>query len=225
RWNIASSTLEPRLRADGSVALLADGQPSGLVIPAVMILDAGGRSVTPVGTEWSVRRAAHGWLLQLVLDDSSLPLPYTIDPSVSLVTFTGSPQTASARSNWTVGFKTGGSGALAAGDTITIVFNSGFTVPAVPAVALLSGFANCSATGTAAGTTVTITLADSGGTCTLANSASGALKVAFPTNPPAGSIAAVNWSVKTGTDTTAVNPAGAISIAAATAPSTVTFAG
>jgi len=47
RWNIASSTLEPRLRADGSVALLADGQPSGLVIPAVMILDAGGRSVKP----------------------------------------------------------------------------------------------------------------------------------------------------------------------------------
>src|SRR5437867_3030628 len=77
RWNIASSTLEPRLRADGSVALLADGQPSGLVIPAVTILDAGGRSVTPVGTEWSVRQAAHGWLLQLVLDDSSLPLPYT----------------------------------------------------------------------------------------------------------------------------------------------------
>ena len=35
------------------------------------------------------------------LDDSKLPLPYTIDPSVSTVTFAGSPQTGLARSDWT----------------------------------------------------------------------------------------------------------------------------
>src|SRR5207237_1294089 len=137
-------------------------------IAPVAILDAGGRDVTPADARWSLHRAASGWSLELALDDSALPLPYTIDPSVSTITFTGSPQTGSARSDWTVGFKTSNpGGALAAGSTITVVFNGGFTVPAVPTITLLTGYANCAATATGSGTTVTVTLADSGGVCAL----------------------------------------------------------
>src|SRR5437899_522800 len=49
--------------------------------------------------------------------------------SVGSVTFSGSPQTGGARATWTVGFTNTGGGALAAGDTITVAFNTGFTVP------------------------------------------------------------------------------------------------
>jgi hypothetical protein len=91
RWRISSSTLEPSVEADGSVALLTGGQRSGLVIAPATILDGHGQSVTPAGTSWSVRRAGKGWLLQLVLDDAALPVPYTIDPAVSVVTFAGTP--------------------------------------------------------------------------------------------------------------------------------------
>src|SRR5207247_9329969 len=96
----------------------------------------------------------------------------------SAPTFTGTPQSGAARSTWAVGFTASATGALTTGDTITVAFPGTFTVPATPTITLTGAYTNCSATGAAAGTTVTITLADSGGTCTLANSASGALKVA-----------------------------------------------
>src|SRR5262249_57368380 len=64
---------------------------------------------------------------------------------VTGVSFAGSPQTGGARSDWTVGFTTSSSGALAAASTITIAFNAGFTVPATPTIVLVSGFTSCTA--------------------------------------------------------------------------------
>ncbi|HET7146118.1 MAG TPA: hypothetical protein VFI10_02870, partial [Gaiellaceae bacterium] len=359
RWHLSTLDLSPRLREDGSVAFTRDGRPAGPHILPVAVFDEAGRDVTPSGAHWSLARAGHAWQLRLELDDASLPVPYTIDPSVSTVTFTGAPQTAGATADWTIGFTTSNpGGALAAGDTITVTFNAAFTVPAsptvtlgaafsscsasasatgsvvtitlsgascslakktaadlqiagitnpaaatytgstfgvatsadttaaspsnvviaagsqvtaptfsgapqtaaarstwtvgfnvsaagalnagstitvvfpgtftvpaTPAVTLTGAYVNCAATAAAAGSTVTVTLADSGGTCALANSASGALKLSFLTNPAAGSIAAASWSVKTSQDTSARNPAAAISIAAATAPSAISFSG
>ncbi len=80
---------------------------------------------------------------------------------------------------------------LRAGDTITIAFASGFTVPVTPTITLAGAYTNCSATGSTASTsgsgtgpTLTVTLADNGGTCALATSASGALTIAgFTTRP------------------------------------------
>ena len=51
-------------------------------------------------------------MLELRLDDRLLPLPYTIDPSVTTVSFAGAPQTAGARSSWTVGFTSSSTGTL-----------------------------------------------------------------------------------------------------------------
>ena len=145
--------------------------------------------------------------------------------STTAPTFTGTPQTGGARSSWAVGFTSSATGALTTGDTITVVFPGTFTVPASPTITLTGSYTNCSANGVGSGTTVTVTLADNGGTCTHAGSASGALSIKFLTNPGAGAIAAANWSVKTSTDTVAVNPASAVTINAATAPSAVSFSG
>ncbi len=52
-------------------------------VEPVAILDERGRDVTPEGLRWSVSRDSGGWLLELRLDDRSLPLPYVIDPAVN----------------------------------------------------------------------------------------------------------------------------------------------
>ena len=128
------------------------------------------------------------------------------------VSFTGSPQTASARSTWAVGFTAGASGSLRAADTITVPFPNTFTVPAAPVIALTSGFTTCSATAVAAAQTVTITLADSGGTCAVANGATVALNVIGITNPGGGTVLATNFSVSTSADVNSANPAGSVTI-------------
>ncbi len=140
------------------------------------------------------------------------------------VTFAGTPQTANARSTWSVGFTASASGALKTGDAITINFASGFSIPANPVITLTGAYANCSATAVTTGTTVVVTLADNAGTCALANSASGALKIAGITNPPAATITGSNFTVVTTADTTAASPAN-VTIAAATSPTGITFTG
>src|SRR5438034_4885027 len=47
RWSLALLNLEPRLRDDGSVALLRGGRPSGLSIAPVAIADERAQDVTP----------------------------------------------------------------------------------------------------------------------------------------------------------------------------------
>ena len=152
--------------------------------------------------------------------------------SPTAVTFTGSPQKDSTRSTWTVGFTSSASGMLRTGDTITIAFASGFTIPLTPTITLTGAYTNCSATGSTASTsgsgtgpTVTVTLADSGGTCALATGASGALTIGGITNPPAQTITAANLTLGTSTDTVPASPAANVVIAAATAPTAISFAG
>ena len=99
-----------------------------------------------------------------------------------------------------------------AGDTITIAFpnvTSVFTVPASPTVTLKSGFKNCAiGNATGAGTVVTITLADNGGTCSLPNAhAADRSRSRASRAGAAGAPTAANWTVKTTADTTAANAA------------------
>ncbi len=223
-WLIGSSTLKPYLRADGTVHFRGGKKPIGLHVPAVQIFDASGNAVTPAGARWSLRHAKRGWMLELRLDDRLLPLPYTIDPSVTTVSFAGSPQTAGARSSWTVGFTSSSTGTLSAGSTITVAFNAAFgALPATPAIALNQGFVNCSATATTAAQTVTVTLA--GGSCALAPSTAATLTIGGLTNPIASTYLANTFSIKTSADSTSVvNPGAAVVVAAATTPTAVTVA-
>ena len=126
--------------------------------------------------------------------------------ALSNATFTGSSQAANAtNTTWTVGFKTGNpsGSALVAGNTVTATFASGFTIPATPPITLGTGFSNCTATATASSAVVTITLANSGGTCSLPNNTTASLTVGSITNPAPGSYAASSFAVRTTQD----NPA------------------
>src|SRR4029079_1144700 len=93
--------------------------------------------------------------------------------SVTSVSFSGSTQAPSASANWTEGFTTSSTGAMAVGDTITIVFPAGFTVPAAPTVTLARAFTSCTATATGSGTTATVTLV--GASCSVAASTAASL--------------------------------------------------
>ena len=218
-WRLGTS-LHASLQEDGMVAFRgADGRDTGLRITPVELFDTHGSSVTPAGLRWSLARRDGAQFLELRLDDSSLPLPYLIDPSVTLVTFTAPTKVAGATENWTVGFKTSASGALNAGKTITVVFSSNtvpqtFTVPATPTIALGAGFVNCTATATAVSTTVTITLA--GASCAVGNSTTVSLTINGLTNPlQATAIAKANFSVMTSVDSTsAVSPGANVTIVA-----------
>ena len=125
--------------------------------------------------------------------------------------------------SWAVGFTPTALGSLAAGNTITVVFDSAFTVPATPTITLSAAFLQCSATGATVGTTVTVTLANSGGTCALAGLTPGTVTIAGITNPAAAVYAGAGFGVRTSKDGTTVAP-GNVTIAA-TGVSTVTFTG
>ena len=91
------------------------------------------------------------------------------------VSFASTTLAANARGTWTVGFTSTASGALRTGDTVTIAFpnaTSIFTVPASPTVLPDEGLHQLRGRlhRPVATTTVTITLADSGGVCSLPNS-------------------------------------------------------
>jgi hypothetical protein len=75
-------------------------------------------------------------------------------------------------------------------------------VPSGAQAALGSAFTNCVASASGSSQTVTITLADSGGTCSLPASTATSVTIADITNPSAGS---TTESVKTSVDTSAVN--------------------
>ena len=218
RWRLGTS-LRASLTRDGMVAFRdADGKDTGLRVEPVALLDTHGLSVTPRGLHWSLGRHDGAQFLELRLDDSSLPVPYLIDPSITAVSFAGSSMAAGATSNWTVGFKTSSSGALNAGKTITVVFPSAapqnFTVPASPTIVLGLGYANCTATATAASTTVTVTLA--GASCSVGNSTTTSMTIQGLTNPPqAAAIAKANFTVKTSVDNaSAVSPGSNVTIVA-----------
>src|SRR5439155_4529982 len=117
--------------------------------------------------------------------------PYVI-AAVSQVSFDPATSTAGNTLTYTVSFKTTGSGALIAGNTITVSFSPGppgaFSFnSATPTIGLTGGFSDCSATSTAAGNVVTITLANNGAlVCGLGNSVQATLTIAGVVNPAAG---------------------------------------
>ena len=188
-----------------------------------------------------MRRTVKLWLAVVVgiaAAASMLLAPGSADASsVTVVSFTGSVQTAGAsNTTWTVGFTTSGgsgqAGALKKGDAITIVFDSHFTVPTLPGVSLISGFSGCSASASASSTTVIVTLGTNG--CSLAKGTPGSLQLSGITNPTsAQTYPAANFSVSTSADTSAfspnagvaISPAAASKLAFTSAPSGTTSAG
>src|SRR5439155_20742137 len=101
----------------------------------------------------------------------------------------------------------GPTGHLAAGSTIVAVFPAGFTLVASPAIVLGGAFSNCSAAGAAVGTTLTVTLSNSAGTCALADATAATFTASGITNAnvdSSGSNAYANnaFSLKTSADAT-----------------------
>jgi hypothetical protein len=134
--------------------------------------------------------------------------------SVTGVTFAGSTSTGNATASWTVGFATSnGNGALGPGSTITATFNSAFDEPLSPNVSLGTGFTNCSATAAAPASqdVVTVTLANSGGTCVLNKNTTAALTIAGITNAAVGSYNS-GFSVATSSDTVATSFTGTLTM-------------
>src|SRR5438105_4701987 len=84
RWQLLAPNLEPRLTAEGSVVFAAGATTSALHVLPVTIYDRAGGDITPTGARWSLHRAKVGWWLELKLDDSTLPVPYTIDPATAI---------------------------------------------------------------------------------------------------------------------------------------------
>jgi len=69
--------------ANGYVGFFRNSELVPLEINPVEIIDRRGRKVTPAGLEWGVANEHGTWWLTLRLDDSKLPLPYTIDPTAT----------------------------------------------------------------------------------------------------------------------------------------------
>ena len=87
RWRLESPKSIPRLEADGSLSLTTAGARAGVRVLPPVVYDAAGHDVTPQGAHWSLERRGSSRFLALRVDDSSLPVPYVIDP----ITIVGSP--------------------------------------------------------------------------------------------------------------------------------------
>ncbi|HEY1989988.1 MAG TPA: hypothetical protein VGG43_11020, partial [Acidimicrobiales bacterium] len=141
--------------------------------------------------------------------------------AVTGVTFAPASSAPSANTTYTVGFTTSASGALSTGNTITVAFAAGFTVPASPPVTFASGFTGVctgTTTGVKAGQSVVITLS---GTCALGNSTAASVTIGTITNNVAGSYAASTFSVATSQDITPAHPT--LPVVIGSSPSAVTF--
>ncbi len=125
--------------------------------------------------------------------------------TLTSVSIGGADSVAGDTTTYTASFTTSSTGSLAAGDTITVTFAAGYVVGASPAITPGTGFTNCSATSPGGSTTVTITLADSGGTCAVGNSTAASLQIGSVTNPTA--IGAKTNKILDSADATSVNSA------------------
>jgi hypothetical protein len=128
------------------------------------------------------------------------------------VSFSAASRAASASTSWTVGLTTSSGGGLSDGDTITVAFPSGFSVGSSPSITLVSGFSNCSATASGSFATATITLANSGGTCSVGSSSAVSLTIGSVTNGSMCTCSASSFTVKTSVDTATASPASSIEI-------------
>ncbi|HEX4677700.1 MAG TPA: invasin domain 3-containing protein, partial [Gaiellaceae bacterium] len=89
RWHLATGFSKPQLEPDGSIAFVRAGQRAGVRVLPPLVFTADGRDVTPAGARWTLERAGGATTLALRLDDTSLPIPYVIDP----IAIVGSPGT------------------------------------------------------------------------------------------------------------------------------------
>ncbi|MDX6467204.1 MAG: hypothetical protein QOI27_2244, partial [Gaiellaceae bacterium] len=100
RW-LLDTAYVPRISSvTGAVGFFDGLQATQLAIDPVKILDGRGRDVTPKGSRWTIEQAGSKTWLALRLDDTKLPLPYTIDPTAAL-------RTNSAAGNGTTAFTVG----------------------------------------------------------------------------------------------------------------------
>ncbi len=84
RWGLGlSRELKLRTSRDGRVFAGTSAEPQRFQILPVKILDTKGRDITPPGARWNVAERDGRSELTLRVDDSKLPLPYVIDPTIS----------------------------------------------------------------------------------------------------------------------------------------------
>lgn len=184
-WRLTAPGLRAEDETGGGIEFKARSGAPVSRLSAVAIYDRSGTEVTPTGAHWSLRRVNGGWMIELRLNDSRLPVPYTIDPAiVNIQTEIASSYADNAIANWTIGFIPSSKGALAAGDTITAAFTnlSSYTFPASPGVVLFSPWGSvsstCQGTGSTNGATVTITLANAPGqTCAMPANAEAGFRI------------------------------------------------
>ncbi len=123
--------------------------------------------------------------------------------SVSTVVFTDASLFTTASTSWTISFKASATGALTSTSTVSAIFPSAVTVPSTfnIGVSITSGFTGtCSPTAAVSGQTVVVTL---GGTCALANSATGVFKLTGFYNPTtAQTLSNTGFLVATSADNT-----------------------
>lgn len=125
--------------------------------------------------------------------------------NVTNVSFSGANQRAGVTTSWTIGFKTDtpAGSALGSGNQIFVIFPSSFGVTGAPLITLGAAFSNCSATASGSSGAVTITLANSGGSCSLPKNTAASLTIGSVTNPAAGSYANTGFTVRTSADSAA----------------------
>ena len=98
-WRVGTA-MRPRLLGDGGVGFVdrKTGRVMDIALGKAVIYDSEGRDVTPEGARWSLRTSGRATTLALELDDSSLALPYTIDPIVYRTSATSNNANAAATS-------------------------------------------------------------------------------------------------------------------------------
>src|SRR5205807_1656835 len=96
QWRL-DTRLEGRVADSGWVGFFdrTSNRLQSVSIPPVQIFDAHGHDVTPKGTHWGLVTTSGQQYLTLSLDDSGLPLPYTIDPGAYRTNATVSSTNAS----------------------------------------------------------------------------------------------------------------------------------
>ena len=87
RWRLESRKSVPRLEADGSLSLTTAGARAGIRVLPPVVLRRGRPRRDAAGRALVARAPGLSRFLALRVDDSSLPLPYVIDP----ITVVGSP--------------------------------------------------------------------------------------------------------------------------------------
>jgi hypothetical protein len=132
RWQLTTK-FDTRETSTGWVGFFdrMSNRLESVAIPPVQILDARGREITPKGARWVLETTGKQQYLTLTLDDTKLPLPYTIDPGIFRVA--ASATSVAASGTFTVSIP-----ATANPKDLLLVHETGqattatATVPAVP---------------------------------------------------------------------------------------------